>query len=221
MADTSQPQSRVGRPPRLSREAVLDAAEEIVELDGPEALTMRRVAEGLGSSPMALYRHVRDKDELLVLLLDRLARRLPRPELSADPRQRALQVLRVFHDGGAANPWVAGVLAAGDAMAPSVLPMIEEILAAFVACGMSPAQAGAAYRRCWQFTVGELMVVHGGRRHVQSLGRRPVQLSILDAVDGTVMPTLAQLVGYWEAARSQDTYAQDIAGIVDGLLAGR
>ncbi|WP_433655535.1 hypothetical protein ACQPW1_32210 [Nocardia sp. CA-128927] len=41
---------------------------------------MRAVAERLSSSPMAIYRHVRDKDELLLLLLDRVAAALERPE---------------------------------------------------------------------------------------------------------------------------------------------
>ena len=49
-----------GRPARLSRESVVDAAEAIVSQEGIDALTMRRLASELGSSPMALYRHVRD-----------------------------------------------------------------------------------------------------------------------------------------------------------------
>jgi hypothetical protein len=52
---------------------VVAAARTVIEQEGVDALSMRRVAEQLGSSPMALYRHVRDKDQLLVLLLDALA----------------------------------------------------------------------------------------------------------------------------------------------------
>jgi AcrR family transcriptional regulator len=69
---------------------VVDAAAAVVDRDGIDGLTMRRVAEELDSSPMALYRHVRDKDELLVALLDRLVERLPRPDLPEDPRDRIL-----------------------------------------------------------------------------------------------------------------------------------
>jgi len=68
---------RRGRPPRLSREAVVAAAGTIVAGEGIDALTMRRGADQLGSSPMWIYRHVRDKDELLVALLDRLAAEVP------------------------------------------------------------------------------------------------------------------------------------------------
>jgi hypothetical protein len=59
---------RAGRPARLSREMVVAAAEEVVRREGVDALTMRRVARELGSSTMALYRHVRDRDELLAEL---------------------------------------------------------------------------------------------------------------------------------------------------------
>jgi uncharacterized glyoxalase superfamily protein PhnB len=55
----SESASARGRPARLSRDALVDAAEAIVAREGIEALTMRRLADDLGSSPMGLYRHVR------------------------------------------------------------------------------------------------------------------------------------------------------------------
>src|SRR4030088_2786511 len=90
---------RPGRPPRLSRERVVEAARTIVERDGIDALTMRRVAQDVGSSPMSIYRHVRDRDELLVLLLDKLAAELPRPRLPREPRARLEAACRAMRDG--------------------------------------------------------------------------------------------------------------------------
>ncbi len=54
-----------GRPPTLSREQILETALDLVERDGREALTMRAVADELGTGPMSLYTHVRSKDDLL------------------------------------------------------------------------------------------------------------------------------------------------------------
>jgi AcrR family transcriptional regulator len=142
---------------------VVDAAAAVVDRDGIDGLTMRRVAEELDSSPMALYRHVRDKDELLVALLDRLVERLPRPDLPEDPRDRILVAFGVIHDGLAASPWVVGLLAAGDLMAPSMAWLIEEIHAGLVACGLPAERAVAAYRALWQFTIGELTIRDAGR----------------------------------------------------------
>src|SRR5438874_1648053 len=79
--------------------AIAQEARAIVERDGIEALTMRATAAALGASPMSLYRHVRDKDELLVLLLDQLASELPRPRLPREPRARLRAACRAMRDG--------------------------------------------------------------------------------------------------------------------------
>src|SRR5919108_3871291 len=71
-----------GRPPTIDREAVLDTAVRLLDAEGVDALTMRRLASELGVSAMAPYPHVGSKDELLMVLIDRLAARLvypPRP----------------------------------------------------------------------------------------------------------------------------------------------
>jgi AcrR family transcriptional regulator len=191
-----------------------------VERDGPDALTMRRVAEELGSSPMSLYRHVRDKDELLVLLLDRLATAVPRPGLPRDPRARIQQACRTMRDGLAENPWVVDVLAAGELIAPSILWLMEEIAAGFVACGLTPAEAADGYRAVWQFTVGELIIRRGLDR-VAATGRRPFVIDVLTGVDPAELPTLAALKEHWVPARGRDSYDIGISALIDGLLAGR
>ena len=208
-----------GRPPRLSRAAVVDAAAAVVDRDGIDGLTMRRVAEELDSSPMALYRHVRDKDELLVALLDRLVERLPRPDLPEDPRDRILVAFGVIHDGLAASPWVVGLLAAGDLMAPSVAWLIEEIHAGLVACGLPAERAVAAYRALWQFTIGELTIRDAGARVIPRADRPAVQTTTRTEVDPEVFPTLAAVADHWAAARGRDTYTEDLAALLDGLIA--
>jgi len=65
-------QRRRGRPPRLSRDHIVDAACEL----GIENLTMAAVAERLGVSHQSLYGWVQDRDELIDLVSDRLIRRI-------------------------------------------------------------------------------------------------------------------------------------------------
>ncbi len=59
-----------GRPSRLSRERIARAALEIVDRDGLDALSMRRLAESLGVGKMTLYGHFRGKDEVLRAVVD-------------------------------------------------------------------------------------------------------------------------------------------------------
>jgi AcrR family transcriptional regulator len=53
------------------REEILDAAERIVEAEGADGLTMRRLADEVGMQAPSLYKHLRDKDELLASLQER------------------------------------------------------------------------------------------------------------------------------------------------------
>jgi AcrR family transcriptional regulator len=78
MTDLPQPpqrhraERRAGRRRGLDREAVVSAALSVLDAEGLDAVTIRRVAEELGTSGTALYTYVRDKDELVDLLLDRV-----------------------------------------------------------------------------------------------------------------------------------------------------
>jgi AcrR family transcriptional regulator len=66
--------------PQLSRRAIVDAALRVLHKDGGDGLTMRRVADELGSGAASLYGYVANKEELIQLLLDRLLGELKIPE---------------------------------------------------------------------------------------------------------------------------------------------
>ncbi|GCD46038.1 GntR family transcriptional regulator [Streptomyces paromomycinus] len=59
-----------GRPPSLSRDRIVRAGVRIADAEGLRSLSMRRVAAEFGASSMALYRHVANKDELVMLMAD-------------------------------------------------------------------------------------------------------------------------------------------------------
>jgi AcrR family transcriptional regulator len=99
---------RAARAP-LTQEAIVDAALRVVDRDGAGGLSMRRVAEELGTGPASLYWHVASKDELINLLVDRVASEIETP--TPDParweeqlREWMVQVRRIFkrHPGVAA-----------------------------------------------------------------------------------------------------------------------
>lgn len=206
---------RRGRPARLTRDRIVGTALDIVARDGGDALSMRRVAEALGSAPMSLYRHVRDKDELLVLVLDRVVEALPRPELPADPRERLTALLAWEHDELAARPWIVDVLARGDLMSPAIRWLLEEIYAAWQACGLTLGQAATANRIAWTFILGDL-----SQRTEQppASDRASYQVSVPGGADPAAYPTLAALREYWTATDRRERFAGDLATLVDALI---
>ncbi len=64
----------------LSREAIVDAAMDVLDNNGLDGLSMRRVAETLGTGPASLYWHVADKEQLIHLILDRVMGEIELPE---------------------------------------------------------------------------------------------------------------------------------------------
>src|SRR5215467_4170555 len=108
----------MARPATIDREAVLETALRLLDAEGVEALTMRRLAGELGVSAMAPYRHVGSKDDLLMVLVDRLAARLEFPPRPADPAGALLVLWSTLYDSLAAHPWVPDVLARRRMMAP-------------------------------------------------------------------------------------------------------
>jgi AcrR family transcriptional regulator len=97
-----RPERRAGRPRSLDREAVVSAALRVLDAEGLDAVTIRRVAEELGTSGTALYTYVHDKDELVELLLDRVMGEIDVDSVSPDlpwqeqVREIAREIRRVF-----------------------------------------------------------------------------------------------------------------------------
>ncbi|MFF4198638.1 TetR/AcrR family transcriptional regulator [Nonomuraea sp. NPDC001831] len=68
----TQAPRRAGRPAVLTVERIVAAAVGILDAEGPDALTMRRLGADLGVAAMSLYRHVPNRDALVSLVVDRL-----------------------------------------------------------------------------------------------------------------------------------------------------
>ena len=76
------PWRRPQPPPRapITREAIVEAALVVLDRVGMDGLSMRRVAEELGTGAASLYWHVRNKEELFQLIFDRVTREIVLPE---------------------------------------------------------------------------------------------------------------------------------------------
>ncbi|MDL4774631.1 MULTISPECIES: TetR/AcrR family transcriptional regulator [Thermomonosporaceae] len=213
--------STTGRPPRISREEIVEAAHRVVDAEGAGKLTMRRLARELGCTPMALYHHVRDKDELLLLLLDDYAARLPRPEPPAEPRERIVAVATALRDGLAGLPWIAEVLTADDLLSVSALWYSEHIVDAAVQAGLTLDRAVHAYRAIWYYTAGEIIIRASAARRRADAGKPTYRERVFAEIDPEPFPRLASVAGRWAPLTAEDTYGDGLRALVDGLLAAR
>ena len=197
--------ARPGRRPRLSRDGIVAAAQAVVDGEGIDGLSMRRVARELGCSPMALYRHVDDRGELLHLLLDHITDNLRRPATSDDPRRTITRVTTKVHDWLAGHPWAIDVLAAHHW---SVAWITDDLTTAFLAAGLSPVAATRACEVVWHQLVGELVARHAHRPAPPAPTPATADLAALD-------PALHGLV---VAARTHDQFLLGLSALLDGLL---
>lgn len=90
---------------RLDRETVLTAGIEIADEAGLEAVTLRRIAERLSVTAMALYRHVGGKDDLLDGMADLLYAELDLPEVGEGWWEGLVAIARSTRSVLLAHPW--------------------------------------------------------------------------------------------------------------------
>ncbi|GAA1601017.1 TetR/AcrR family transcriptional regulator [Kribbella sancticallisti] len=129
--------SKRGPKPSLTVEDIVRAAIEIADAEGLAAVSMARVAERLGNSTMALYRHVKSKDDLLVVMQDAALER-PRPMPDGVDWRTAL----VFWADGVMTAvrkhrWYSKLAISGPPAGPNNLAWFDAALGALDGTGLS------------------------------------------------------------------------------------
>jgi AcrR family transcriptional regulator len=139
----------------LTRDRVVAEALAVISTDGAQALSMRALAARLGVVPGALYRHVRNKEQLYDLVLDAV---LAEVDCRADPtRPWTAQVATLAHRLRAAlehHPGVAALLKVRDPVSPASLALAEAFLAPLLTAGLSGPEAALAFRLIYDYTLG-------------------------------------------------------------------
>jgi AcrR family transcriptional regulator len=210
-----------GRPPVTSRAEILAAARRLIDHDGWEKLTVRRLASELGIGTTTLYHHVRDKEDLLLLLLNEYAGQIPQPDLPEDPRERIVAAAAALHESLAAWPWAAEVLTTDGFVAvmdEGALWTVETIVDGSIDGGCTPEQAVEVFRSIWYYTVGEILVrAHSARARSDGTSRAPDE-GFFGDLDPSRLPRLAALGDQWPAVAARDAYRRGLRAFVEGLL---
>lgn len=184
------------QPPRvrLNRERVLAAAVALADADGLDALSMRNLADHLEVVPMALYKHVANKDELLDGVVDVVIGEIDPPDGSlswkAAVRARVLAAREVL----LRHPWVRPVIESRTNRTPAVLGYMDSTAGMFIGGGLSPDLTHhvmhALGNRIWGFSP-ELFQASGATT-VESIDLEAQQAMVRELADQ--FPNIVQIV---------------------------
>jgi TetR/AcrR family transcriptional regulator, tetracycline repressor protein len=157
-----QPAGQESEPPAsrapwgsISREDIVDAAVTIVEAGGYEEMSIRSLAADLGVGPMSLYRHIRDKDDLLDEVVSRLLARVWRPAAGEDDWQEwiveAADSMRQFL---VTQPAALHVYLRHPVVSPAAVERMDAIMGVLRRAGLDEQAARAAYGALHTYTIG-------------------------------------------------------------------
>jgi AcrR family transcriptional regulator len=121
----------------LSRDRVLRAAVALADKAGIESLSMRKLAQELGVVPMALYKHVANKEELLDGMVDVVVGEIDPPVSGADWRSAIRQRILSARRALLRHPWASRVLESRTNPTPVVLAYMDSMIGMFRSGGFS------------------------------------------------------------------------------------
>jgi AcrR family transcriptional regulator len=141
--------------PSLSRERIVASAVELLDAEGLDGLTMRRLADRLGSGVMSLYWHVDNKEDVFDLALDSVLeyREPPQPVDARDWRAEVVHILEDWRAGMLNHPWSASLLPRR-ALGPNILNRLERLSRALSRAGVADADLNASIWSLWNHVMG-------------------------------------------------------------------
>src|SRR3954447_21880745 len=144
----------MARKAQLSRDRILNAARAVVEEDGLDALSMRRLAQELDVWPMSVYRYFRDKDELVDAVAASSAEAFELPSRRGSWRTQMKQLLGDARERLAADPAGLASRMPRTFFEPGALRLSEAGVGILLGAGFSEVDAAGAWRALWSYTFG-------------------------------------------------------------------
>lgn len=211
-----QPQrSRRSQSRRLTLEAIVDAAAALIDAEGFEALTMRRIAEECGVGVMTLYGYVRTKEEILGALSDRLLAEVELPTESDQPwTEQVAGVFRSVHLVFSAHPELAQITATQPIDGLAAYRGAEVVLGALRRAGFEDEEAVSAFDALVCYTAGFTQRQIAFETPTIPSADRLSRLHHLPAAD---FPNLVALGPLFVSPRLDQRFEDGLALLIDGL----
>lgn len=199
----------------LTREEIFETALRIIDAEGADALSMRKLARELGVEAMSLYHHVPNKQALLDGVVElSLAAQAPANQPGAAWQETVVAAVCAFRRALVAHPNVLPVMASHPPASPEASRMyIEGPLGFLVANGMAEREASELFEAVFALSFGHALLA------TNYPAIEPIGLPTVDFTEQSFERTVRVLIdGYsGEAACGPDTAAVDAAEVRQAL----
>ncbi len=203
---------------RLTRDAIVAAAVSLADEHGIEAVSMRRVAQGLGVQAMSLYHHLPRREALLDGMVDVVFSEIELP-LPAEPwraamRERALSARRAL----LRHPWAVALMDSRSQPGPATLRHHDAVLGCLRRGGFSVAGAAHAFSLLDAYVYG--FVLQESALPFQTQGEKDVMAAEMQAQMADTYPHLSEMLVEHVMRPDYDYKAEFAVGletVLDGL----
>jgi TetR/AcrR family tetracycline transcriptional repressor len=203
---------------QLSRERVLAAAMHIIETDGVDGLSMRRLGAELGVNPMAAYHYVPSKAALYDLVLDAVMESVDLSGVSAGAplEERLKHAARAYRAAILAHPRAIPILAGRSVRTVAGLRPIEPMLGLLFEAGLDATQAIAAVDAVAQYVLGGCV---GYYHHMVDAELHDDERAF-EALPPEEFPNMTRVLAEAHYAGFDEEFELGLDAMVRGLLSG-
>lgn len=196
---------------RLSTQAIVDTAITIADVDGLDAVSIRRVAAILDVRPMSLYTHIASKDELLALMANELiGTAIVETPLPEDWREALTLTSRKLFRTFASHPWLLALLARRPRPGPSAARYAKQMSSAVERLGLRPDEMWTLISIVNDYIVGHAM-------RVATTGSTSDFVDHLSEQDRANLPGVDALARTEETRLTGEVFELGLRTVLDGV----
>lgn len=149
------------RKPRgsLSKQAILEAAKQLLHSEGIDALSIRKIANQLGAGTMSIYNHYPNKQDIVFdLVADFVQRAHKSMPIQSDWRAWLKQTFLNIYQASINEPEYLTLMIGSNNIGAASLDIFEDSLGCLLESGFSPTQAAIAFHQLLSFSLGAAML---------------------------------------------------------------
>jgi TetR/AcrR family transcriptional regulator, tetracycline repressor protein len=204
---------------KLTRDRIVDAALSVMDAEGLDAVSMRRVAREVGVEAMSLYHHVRDKDDLLQAVCDRVMAGFEFPPDEGSWEERCKAAARSWRRLLQAHPDMMRLFAethGPEPTSPASVRPTEYALSLLREAGLSDRDTVQAFHAFGGYIQGFVMMEGGSIKGAQDESSHRGMLEALPADD---FPVLRDVGRYFAECPADEQFEFGLDLMIRGVLA--